>query len=413
MIVTDSLAVDGGSSKVALSSAMALAATGLRVTVFAATGAADAELATCPGVTIVTTNQGEVLSSSNRVLGALRGLWNRMAERRLSQLLSTLDPQRTIVHVHGWTKALSSSVVAAAVRANFPVVLTLHEYFVGCPTGCLYLHRDRAVCTLRPMSLACITKDCDSRHYAVKAYRVVRQLIQRFVAGVPRNVRHYITVSSFSQGVIAPMLPARHTFYPVANPIDVEYTARATAERNVAFVFVGRLSPEKGGALLAEAAKRAGVKVIFIGDGPERAAIEAANRDAIITGWLDRDGVNAHLRAARAIVVPSLWYETLGLVVLEAAALGIPAVVASGTAPGDLVDAGRSGLLFARGDVADLTAQLLALADDATVERMSRGAHTAFWSSPPTMRAHIERLVGVYEDVLGSPSVALPAALAQ
>jgi glycosyltransferase involved in cell wall biosynthesis len=400
VIVTDSLAVDGGSSKVALTSARALAASGVQVTVFAASGEASAELAACPNLRLVTTGQGDALASGNRIAGALRGIWNGAAYARMTALLATLDRSRTVVHVHGWTKALSSSVVAAVVRAKFPIVMTMHEYFVRCPTGCLYLHRDRAVCTLAPMSMACITKDCDSRSYAFKLYRVLRQFVARTAGAIPRGALHFITVSSFSERVLAGLLPPKRRFHRVDNPVDAVRDERISAANSDTFVFVGRLSPEKGGLLLAEAAKDAGVAVTFIGDGPERAAIEAANPAATVTGWLDRDGVAAQLRGARAIVVPSLWYETLGLVVLEAAALGIPAVVARDTAPADLVRDGWTGMLFRRGDRGQLAAALRALRDDATVERMSRAAYATFWTAPPTSGEHVSRLRSVYDDVL-------------
>jgi glycosyltransferase involved in cell wall biosynthesis len=402
VVVTDSLTIDGGSAKVALDSAAALSERGLNVTVFAASGIASPALTAHENVRVVSTAQGDALTSANRLGGALRGLWNRPAHRRMTALLATLDPEQTVVHVHGWTKALSSSVVAAAARAGFPVVLTLHEYFSVCPTGCLYLHRDRKVCTLRPMSLACIVKDCDSRSFAFKLYRVARALIQRNAGAIPRAAQHMITVSPFSRGVLEPLLPPGHRLHAVDNPVDAVAGSRATPERNEGIVLVGRLSPEKGGLLLAEAAKRAGVKVTFVGDGPERAAIARINPDAAITGWLSRDGVAARVRGARAVVVPSLWYETLGLVVLEAASHGIPAVVPLDTAPGALVRSGETGLSFTRGDVADLTTQLLALNDDATVERLSHAAYAAFWSNPPTMHRHIEQLLSAYDAVLGA-----------
>lgn len=403
VVVTDSLSIDGGSSSVALRSAVALARTGLHVTVFAASGDASPDLLSCPNLRVISTGQGDALSAKNPLTGALRGIWNVRVYRAMCELLATLDRARTVVHLHGWTKALSSSVVASVVRSRFRIVLTLHEYFTACPTGCLYLHRDRKVCTLKPMSLACITKDCDSRNYAVKLYRVARQFVQQTAGRIPSGILHYITVSNFSKRIIESSLPPDRTMYAVDNPIDAVREPRVAAETQTAVVFIGRLSAEKGGALLAQAAKLAGVPVTFVGDGPDRAAIELENPSAVITGWVDRTGVAAALRNARCIVMPSLWYETLGLVVLEAAALGIPAIVPEGTAARDLVTAGVTGLSFERGSVAALAAQLATLADAGAVERMSRNAYDAFWSKPPTMAAHVERLRCAYDDMLGAP----------
>jgi glycosyltransferase involved in cell wall biosynthesis len=258
------------------------------------------------------------------------------------------------------------------------------------------------------MSLACITKDCDSRNYAFKLYRVLRQFIARTAGAVPRGIANYISVSAFSRRVIQPMLPARSTYHSIPYPIDADHSARATAEANGAFVFVGRLSAEKGGALLAEAARIAGVPVVFVGDGTCRAEIEAINPNAKFLGWLDRDGVAAQMRSARALVVPSLWYETFGIVVLEAAALGIPAIVPTGTVPGDLVEHGVTGLQFERGNVDDLAAQLTKCSDDSMIARFSQAAYTAYWSKPPTMAVHVDLLLTAYRNVLAqvAPAVA-------
>jgi glycosyltransferase involved in cell wall biosynthesis len=413
VIVTDSLAVDGGSAKVALGSARALAERGLRVTVFAASGTAGADLAGCENVRVVNTFQGEALASPDRLGGALRGLWNRPAAAQMDALLATLDPARTVVHVHAWTKAITSSVIASVVRAKFPITLTLHEYFTACPTGCLYLHRDRKVCTLKPMSFACVTKNCDSRNYAFKLYRVLRQFIAHTAGSVPRGIVDFITVSAFSRRIIEPMLPARSTYHAIPFAIDADHGQRAAAEENRPFVFVGRLSAEKGGALLAEAAARAGVPVVFVGDGACRAEIERINPAAKFVGWLDRDGVAAQLRSARCLVVPSLWYETLGIVVLEAAAYGVPSIVPNGTVPGDLVEPGVTGLKFERGNVDDLTAQLMQCADDALIARLSRAAYAAYWNNPPTMATHVDHLLAVYRNVLARPAAVTAPAYAQ
>lgn len=402
--MTDSAAFDGGSATVALRSAMALAQRGVAVTIFTACGVPSPELVACPNLRIVNTGQGEALGARNKLAGALRGIWNVRAYTAMRKLLATLDRQSTVVHLHGWTKALSSSVVASAVRSGFRIVLTLHEYFAACPAGSLYNHRTRRVCTLQPMSMACVTTNCDSRNYAVKLYRVVRQLVSRSFGRIPGGIRHYITVSRFSRSVIAPMLPANRTIYAVDNPIEAARRPRVRAEGNETFVFVGRLSAEKGVALFAAAAAEAGVRVVFVGDGPERETIERAHSGARITGWMDKAAVTDALQTARAIVVPSLWYETLGLVVLEAAALGIPAIVPEDTAARDLIVAGTSGLAFERGNGAALAQTLRTCADDALIARLSHGAYDAFWRKPPTMRAHVDALLVAYADALGAPA---------
>lgn len=400
VVVTDSLSVDGGSARVALTSAVGLARAGIRVTVFAASGRASDELSTCENLSVVSTDQGEALTSTNRIGGAVRGLWNRTARKRMLEVLATLDRRNTVVHVHGWTKALSSSVIAAVVDSRFPVVVTLHEYFTACPTGCLYLHRDRDICKLTPMSPACIVKNCDSRNYLFKMYRVLRQVVQQGAGAVPRGVSEYITVSNFSRRVLQPMLPAQSSYHAIDNPVDAKSGPRVTAEANRSFLYIGRLSPEKGATLFADAARRAGVKAVVVGEGPDRSRIARIYPEAKLLGWCTPAAVVEELRAARCLVVPSLWYETFGLVVLEAAAFGIPSIVPSDTAASELIAAGKSGLVFQRGNVDDLTTLLKLLDDDNVVQTLSRGAYDTYWRNPRTMDLHIERLLSTYEQIL-------------
>jgi len=397
VVVTDALFVDGGSAKVAISSAVALAHAGHRVTLFGSIGPVDPD-AVAAGIDVVCTGQPPIAASGARA--AVRGIWNGRAYAMMRELLKRLDPERTIVHLHGWTKALSASVIQAALDANVSVVITVHEYFTACPTGSLFWHNERKICMLQPMSGACIAHDCDSRSYPHKVWRVVRQLVQRHVAHVPAGVSRFFTISRFSRDVIAALLPPGTAFDDVANPVEAAEGPRVRAEQNAPFAFVGRLSPEKGAVLFATAAKRAGIPALFIGDGDEREAVLAANPQAKITGWLSHPETIAALRSARVVVLPSLWYETLGLTVLEAAALGIPAIVPTECAASESIDPGVTGLCFETGNDVDLAAQLNALRDDAVVERMSVAAHARYWTSPFTITRHLARLLEAYDSVL-------------
>jgi glycosyltransferase involved in cell wall biosynthesis len=315
----------------------------------------------------------------------------------LRDVLAASDPARTIVHVHSWTKALSASVFDAIVASRVPQAVTLHEYFMACPTGSFYLHGDGEVCTLSPMSRRCIVKNCDSRSYAYKAYRVARQFVQRDVVRVPARASNMVTVSNFSAGILRAVLPPGTEIGVVQNPIDVARAPRVHAQTNRPFVYVGRLSAEKGVTLFASAAKRAGVEAVFVGEGEERANILAANPHARITGWVTSDRVVEELRLARTVVLPSLWYETLGLVVLEGAAVGIPAIVPAGTAPQEYVFGGETGSHFRRGDVDDLTRALRAHGDDGAVAAMSENTYERYWARPFSIDAHLEALLGLYE----------------
>ncbi len=399
VILNDFAHINGGTAMVALSSAAALARRGYPVTLFASVGPVMEELRR-DGVDIVCLGRHEIAADPRRLRAAIDGLWNRTAARRMAEVLNNLDPAHTIIHVHGWTKGLSAAPVAVALKRHFPVVLTLHDYFAACPNGGFFNFPHNRICTLKAMSPSCLVSNCDKNGHAQKAWRVVRQSIQRRQGHIPDSIRHFITVSQFSRRIMQPYLPPSARMYDVPNPIDAEREAPTNPGKNRPFAYVGRLSPEKGALLFAAAVAKAGMPALFIGEGEQHQAIASTCPEAVITGWVPHEEVRRHLRSARALVLPSLCYETQGMAVLEAAACGLSAIVPDTCAASQTVIGGETGLLFRGGDADDLVAKLSSLRGDTLVDRLGLAAHNRFWADPPTLERHVEALETIYQQVL-------------
>ncbi|OPX91553.1 MAG: Alpha-D-kanosaminyltransferase [Pelotomaculum sp. PtaB.Bin117] len=199
-----------------------------------------------------------------------------------------------------------------------------------------------------------------------------------------------------------PYLPSGAKIYYVNNPIEIPRDKPVPVQDNKKFIMVGRLSKEKGPHLLAMASRMLGCECIFVGDGDCRSDIEKILPGTQITGWLSYQEVQNYLQTARALVLPSLLYETQGLVVAEAAAMGIPAVVPDTSAARDMVVNGLTGLWFRGGSVADLAKKIAVLQDAETARKMGQAAYERYWSNPYTMDAHINKLLEVYEKILSS-----------
>jgi glycosyltransferase involved in cell wall biosynthesis len=209
-----------------------------------------------------------------------------------------------------------------------------------------------------------------------------------------------IHVSDFARKLAEPLLPWRARHYTVTNPVVVEPCARAAVEDNSGFVFVGRLVPEKGCVELAGLAARAGVPIIFVGTGPCEAAIRAANPDARLLGWLPPAQAFEIVRKCRALIFPSKWHETSGLVCLEALANGVPVVASVRTAAAGVVQHGVTGMIVDPIDEAAMMAALVTLQDDDIILGMSRAAFARYWSAPPVVSQHVDDLAPVYLDLL-------------
>lgn len=401
VILSDYGHINGGAVKVALSSAIALAQCGYEVTVFCAVGPLDASLKH-PNLRVICTGQQEIRSNPRRIRAALQGFWNRDAVKALSSLLDELDPDNSIIHAHGWTSALSSAALHKAIARNFKIVITLHDYSVACPNGAFFDYRKQEICHRSPLSMACCLTNCDRTSYSQKLWRIGRNYIQRDISQVPGRVRHFISISDLSEDILRSFLPANSTIHRVPNPIDRTFVPATNAEQNRGFLFVGRITPEKGVLSLARAAHSVGATLTFVGDGAWRKQVASCNPDAHFTGWLPAEGVKRQMEQARALVFPSTWYETQGLVVLEAAALGVSCIVSDITAAREMVVDGVTGLWFRGGEEQDLAAKLRILQDTNTVRRLGAEAYNKYWADPFTMDRHIAALERCYQQIVSS-----------
>lgn len=262
-------------------------------------------------------------------------------------MLKKLDKKTTIIHVHGWTKALSSSIFDIAFKMNFKVVLTLHDYFAACPNGGYFNYQKNEICKLKPMSIKCIKCNCDSRNYIFKIYRVIRQFVQNKIVKLNKKIENVITISELSEKILKETLGKNTQITRIYNPIDLdENIEKIDPTRNKYFLYVGRISKEKGVDLFCKAITRLGYEGIVVGDGDERKRLEKEYPNIKFTGWKNKNEVKQYMKGARALIFPSRWYETAGLTVLETQTLKIPAIVSKYCAASEFIEEGKNGFLF-------------------------------------------------------------------
>jgi glycogen synthase len=218
---------------------------------------------------------------------------------------------------------------------------------------------------------------------------------------VMRMARRNITVSR----AMAADLPVPCTVLP--NPYRNQLFGKSNRpghERSLDIVFLGRLVSDKGGDILVDAVHRLRergwhLQVTLIGDGPEKAALQA-KVDTLglgprfkFAGTLVGEELVTVLNRHRFLVVPSLWEEPFGLVALEGLACGcVPVVAQSGGLP-DAV--GACGKVFNKGDATALADTLQALlSDPAGCARLLQGR------SEHLARHRPERVALAYLDLL-------------
>lgn len=343
VIVNDFNYVQGGASKVAKDTAKLLKNKGINVIFFSAVNKNEEKI---DGITYISTNQNEALKEKNKLKGIVNGIYNFKAKIMFKKLLKTLNKEDTIIHVHGWTKALSSSVFHVAFKMQFKTVLTLHDYFTACPNGGYFNYKENCICQKKPFSWKCIKCNCDSRNYGFKLYRIIRQFVQNKIVNLNKKLKNVILISNFSENILRNTLNKNINIYRVSNPIDIDKNAsKVDYKKNDYFLYVGRVSKEKGVDIFCNAVSKAKVKGVVVGDGSELSTLKEQFPNIVFTGWKKSEEVKKYMQKARALVIPSRWYEGAPLTPLEAMQYGIPIISSDCNATVDYINE-KNGIAF-------------------------------------------------------------------
>lgn len=301
-----------------------------------------------------------------------------------------------VVHVHNAFPLLTPAVHIGASAAGAAVVQTLHNYRLFCANALLL--RDGKVCELcvGGRSWPALEHRC-YRGSLPGTLAVVRMQRQMRAQRWRDSVDQFVALTGFAAGKLAEAgLPAdRISVKPnfcAASPAPL--TSRQ------GFLFVGRLSPEKGVHILLEAWRQLpDLHLTVVGDGPDSAALrKGAPHNVNFTGPLSSADVQKCMEAAAALVMPSVWYEGFPMTVVEAYASGLPVIASRIGSLAEVVRHGETGLLFEPGSASSLVSTVRG-ADQIQLTRM-QATTLAEYRLHYTPERNLDTLLSIYGKAL-------------
>jgi glycosyltransferase involved in cell wall biosynthesis len=396
IVVNDHAHVAGGAAKIAIMTARGFAERGHDVEFFGGVAPVALELESMPGLKVTCLNEKAHTRDENRLRGAIRGLWYRGAAKAMREMLSRCDPKDTIVHFHAYRETLTTSVADVAHKMGFVTVYTAHEYTMGCPYGGFFDYRRNAICPLTGLSAACFKTKCNTSSYWNKVWYYLAEFVYSKISRIPSKLSHVVFISKLNQSVLIPYLGKKARYTIVSNAFDFASAEAAVIDDDSPFLFLGGLEPHKDPLTAARAARKLGAPIVFVGSGSLEAEIKRENPDAVVTGWLGREEVQAHLLRSRALVLPSIWYEAQPGTTMEAAACGVPIIVSNLCAGVEQVDELGVGAVFKGGDVDDLAAKMAPYLDTEFARKQGAAIQASYRSKDRSMDWHIARLLEIY-----------------
>jgi glycosyltransferase involved in cell wall biosynthesis len=347
-------------------------------------------------------NEINSYSPIQKTLLFFKPTWSFTTYWQIKDLLQSLDID--IVHIQNFFPLVSPALFYACQELNTKTFCMLHNYRLLCPNSIFY--RDGNICEdcLAGTLWSGIIHKCyhesalqtSSIALMLKTHRLANTWVDKVDA--------YITLSEFTRRkFIDGGLPESKLF--VRPNFLVEDPGIGENEREYA-LFIGRLSPEKGIMTMLDAWKNhPNIPLKIIGEGPERPQIEEKIRryqlnQVELLGYVPLIEVFEALKKALFLVMPSVWYETFGRVIIEAYATGTPVIASRLGALKEIIIEKKTGLLFTPGDALDLSKQVQ-YANDHPLELRSWGRQArSQYEQKYTADSAYERLISIYEEVL-------------
>jgi glycosyltransferase involved in cell wall biosynthesis len=326
--------------------------------------------------------------------------WSRHTSKDIANLVVTFKPD--VIHVHNTFPLISPSIYWAAGKANVAVVQTLHNFRLLCPQA-MFL-RNGKVCEdcLGNIPWRGIIHGCYRGSKSQTAVLASMTTTHNLIGTWHKKVARYIALNEFCrQKFIAGGLPANLI---AVKPNFVDAPAINNSIRN-GFLFVGRLSQEKGISTLVAAAKllkNAPISVAGIG---EQSTLLENIEGLENLGKLSSEAIFNKMGQSCALVMPSIWYENFPRTLVESFACGLPVIASRIGALAELVEDGVTGLLFEAGNPIDLAHKMQwALQNPDKMRQMGQNS-LALYQAKYTPNQNYVQLVNIYKEAINEKLV--------
>jgi len=332
---------------------------------------------------IVQTSEADTGGKAELLRTAANNVYSLSGRRLVRHAIEEFRPD--VAHVHNTFPLLSPSVFWELRSHPIRRVATLHNYRMTCAAGTLLRQGEICERCLGRSPLPGVKARCYKGSLPGSAAQALNQVVHRGLGTYARCLDAMVVLTEFCRDVFVRAGMPPDKLYVKPNFVNTIDPFPPHHERKNQIVYVGRMTVPKGLARLLEAWSKldpSDHELVLIGDGPLREELQArfGNLRAVRwMGWQAREDAREVVRNAKWLIMPSVWYETFGLVLAEAFAVGTPVIAPDLGAMAEVAGHGKAGLLFDHYDPASLPrvlAEAMAMAPEGR-----RGLAQAGWES--------------------------------
>lgn len=334
-----------------------------------------------------------------------RIFYSREAARKFAALIKNFRPD--IIHLHNIYHQISPSILRIAKKEKIPVIMHLHDYKLICPNYKLFTQGNICQRCRGGKYYNCFWHKCLKNSYPKSLGGTLEMYFHHKLWKIyETGVKTFIAPSKFMKktcedfGWSADKIVWLNNFFK--QPAEVNYPSEQTESNNYLLYF-GRLAEEKGVKVLLQALTKNEENLKIVGEGPEELALKEMTKKLNLTERVEFTGFKSSLdleniiKNAKAIIIPSVWYENMPLNLLESLAQGKIVIASNIGGIPEIIENGENGLLFKAGNEDDLV-EKIKLLKTIDYPRMARAAKETV--KHLDIDTHIAALLKIYETVL-------------
>ncbi|OUN58401.1 glycosyltransferase family 4 protein [Alistipes sp. An66] len=310
-----------------------------------------------------------------KIHGFLAGLYSPKGVREMRRILKAERPD--VVNVHNLFPFISPAALFECKKAGVPVVMTVHNFRLICPTG-LFMRNGKPceLCLERGNEWGCVHYNCEHSLLKSVGY-AARNAVARYSGAYRKCVDRFACITDFQRQKLI------QAGFDAAKMVVIPNAVVATSDYDPVIgtyvAFSGRLSREKGVDLIVEVARRhPEITFKFAGALRDPDIVENLPTNVTLVGYLHGEELNAFYKGAAFFVMASRWYEGFPMSILEAAQFGRPTIGPNHGGFTEIISEGDTaiGRLFVSGNVEDLERQVVALWNNPNeIVRLGEKAH--------------------------------------
>ena len=300
-----------------------------------------------------------------------RYFWSFEAARKLKKLIKQEKPKVAILH--NIYHQISPSILPVLKKNKIPIVLVAHDYGLLSPNYSMLVRGQVYDKICGSKFLRCVKDKCVKNSFAASLVSSLEMWFHHSVLNVyQKNIDYILCPSRFMQNMFlrAGWNKEKIIHLPYFIKKQEYKNTKAIKDEKDYILYFGRLSVEKGIDTLINAVRELpGIKIKIAGTGPEEKKYKTqitGNKlqNIKMVGYKSGEELQALVKSAKFIIVPSIWYENYPLSILEAYSFGVPALVSNMGGLPEMIPGDNKNFIFKAGGTKELGKKIKYLYDN-------------------------------------------------